>query len=168
MFFRRRKFVPAEIGSISTDSVKSFHYLSCSFLSFVGYGLVAAYCSLNCSSIAIRELFRCSPMSYANANSPASAVQSPGANCTKYEKKTFICLPWLELIEPTSLIFGIKINIRASVGLHFSVMSQTNQAELGFDEISFTFSRRFRKKIPTLTVASFFRQFNAIGPLFVH
>ena len=26
-------------------------------------------------------------MSYANANSPASAVQSPGADCTKYEKK---------------------------------------------------------------------------------
>ena len=29
-------------------------------------------------------------------------------------------------------------------------------------------SRRFRRKSTTLTVASFFRQFNAIGPLFVH
>ena len=28
------------------------------------------------------------------------------------------------------------------------------------------FSRRFRRKYTTLTVASFFRQFNAIGPLF--
>ena len=28
------------------------------------------------------------------------------------------------------------------------------------------FSRRFRRKCTTLTVASFFRQFNAIGPLF--
>ena len=29
------------------------------------------------------------------------------------------------------------------------------------------FSRRFRRKSTTLTVASFFRQFNAIGPLFL-
>ena len=30
------------------------------------------------------------------------------------------------------------------------------------------FQSVFLKKTPTLTVASFFRQFNAIGPLFVH
>ena len=65
---------------------------------------------------------------------------------------------------------------RSFIFRHFSVSSQhlvkSSRDRLVFNSAAamrrsrYVFSRRFRRKYTTLTVASFFRQFNAIGPLF--